>query len=74
MISQSKFHIFTTTGRWEPFKPRSTNFERSPKTQKYENDSSEGWKGTDSIPYGTAPAQYFAVSKHTFLKKNIQVP
>lgn len=41
--------------------------------QKYENDSSKGWKGTDSIPYGTAPVQYFLVSKHAFLK-NIQLP
>lgn len=39
--------------------------------QKYENYSSEVWKGTDSIPYRTA--QYFVVSKHAFLK-NIQLP
>lgn len=42
--------------------------------QKYENDSGEGWRGIDSIPYGTGHAQYCVVNKHACLKKNIKLP
>lgn len=42
--------------------------------QKYENDSGEGWRGIDSIPYGTGRAQYCVVNKHACLKKNIKLP
>lgn len=72
--SESKFHILTTAGRQEPpRKPLSTNFGRFPKMQKYEYHPSKGWKGIDSIPCRTAPAQYFVASKRAF-HKNIQLP
>lgn len=41
--------------------------------QKYKYHSSKGWKGIDSIPCRTAPAQYFVASKRAF-HKNIQLP